>query len=259
MSNFQAIADFFRTLYRVSFKPQEVYRELASDPARRRQGRTLALVAPLIFPVLLVLSSGLLAPSSITESDVAVFLSMRASFGAYAIIFFFPGLIVQLLTLDWIALRVFPSRAVGWPALGLSLSPGFLVGGASFLLWLLAFGLGSTWIYPLVFLSLGAFSPILFTLAFLGTYAYEHQQLVARMWTEDLVASEQEFWYWIPFLVIMAGLALWQGWLIYQAARELGDNQQPYLAGLILFYTLMINLPVVWLMSWISQILLYWP
>ena len=131
------------------------------------------------------------------------------------------------------------------------------MGGVSFLLWLLSLGLKSIWIQPLFFLSLGAFNPIFFTLAFPATYALERDELVARRYDDSLAAAEQELWYWIPVLLIMAGLALWQGWLIYRAARELGDNQRAYPAWLILIYTLAINLPVALVVSFGVQPLLF--
>ena len=239
-----AIADFFRTLYRVSFKPQEVYRELASDPARRRQGWTLAVLTVALVVVGMRLGVGMrLSVDYLSdERDWGYFPPFTSFVGYYPLYFTVPSLVAGFLTLIWIALRVFPRPSAAWPALGLSLSPGFLVGGASFLLWLLFINLRSLWIQPLLFLILGAFNPALFALAFPSTYASEFQQGVGR---EDRLAEMgQEFWYWIPFLVIMAVLALWQGWLIYKAARELGDNQQPYLAGLVLLYILVINLPL---------------
>ena len=249
------IADFFRTLWRVSFKPQEVYRELDAVPVRQDQGLALLVVGTLI----ILVCFGILWELSLQwlqNYDRAVFPSTRARFGGYAFFFFLPGLIAQFITLAWIAYRIFPKWSQAWPALGLSLSPGFLVGGTSFLLWLLALGLKSIWIQPLVFLSLGAFNPVLFSLAFPAAYVFEHGELVANVkryaeyeydlnsWARRLAETEQELWYWIPALLIMAGLALWQGWLIYTAARELGDNQQSHPAGLVLLYTLAINSPL---------------
>ena len=244
MAILKDIADFFRTLWRVSFKPQEVYRELDAVPVRRDQGSTLLVVGALI----ILVCFGILWELSLQwlqNYDRAVFPSTRARFGGYAFFFFLPGLIAQFITLAWIAYRIFPKWSQAWPALGLSLSPGFLVGGTSFLLWLLALGLKSIWIQPLVFLSLGAFNPALFSLAFPAAYVFEHGWLVSRaVLAKQLAETEQELWYWIPALVIMAALALWQGWLIYTAARELGDNQHSYPAGLVLLYTLAINSPL---------------
>ena len=252
----QNIADFFLTIYRVSFKPQEVYRELDTVPGRRRQGWILVVLAVAAVIVSTELSSNYLFGDRAWYLTGYFFPPFTTLVRYYPYFFVVPSLVAGLLTLIWIALRVFPGRPAAWPALGFSLGPGVLVGGASFLLWLLALGLKSIWIQPLVFLSLGAFNPVLFSLAFPAAYVFEHGELVANVkryaeyeydlnsWARRLAETEQELWYWIPALLIMAGLALWQGWLIYTAARELGDNQQSHPAGLVLLYTLAINSPL---------------
>ena len=244
----RAIADFFLTIYRVSFKPQEVYRELDTVPGRRRQGWILVVLAVAAVIVSTELSSNYLFGDRAWYLTGYFFPPFTTLVRYYPYFFVVPSLVAGLLTLIWIALRVFPGRSAAWPALGFSLGPGVLVGGASFLLWLLALGLKSIWIQPLLFLSLGAFNPILFVLAFPRTYAFEYP---LRAQSQDSLAGMgQELWYWIPTLLIMAGLALWQGWLIYRAARELGDNQRAYPAGLILLYTLAINLPLAFFGAW---------
>lgn len=95
----QNIADFFLTIYRVSFKPQEVYRELDTVPGRRRQGWILAVAVAAVGLAPLVLVAAGLALDS-TDIDIPsifdyidiynreVFPDTEARFGDYAFLFF---------------------------------------------------------------------------------------------------------------------------------------------------------------------------
>ena len=129
--------------------------------------------------------------------------------------------------------------------------------GISLWLWLNLLNRANIALLPLTLLALGGLNPIFFVLGFPITYAFEYDMALTRQQPERIQHLEDQIWYYVPALIVLAGLAVWQGWLMFIAAREAGTWSEPNPTGPLLIYLIEINLPIALVSGFASLLLLF--
>jgi hypothetical protein len=249
LSIFKSIADFFLVFYRLLVNPASVYREFKTGAGPIWQGW---LVAGLAF---------IIGTASLGDWGSGIEDTRRIPAGRREIVegelLALPSLAAALISVAWISHRVFPKSSWGWPALLLTFSPGVLVAGISLWLWLNLLNRANIVLFPLVLLALGGLNPIFFVFGFPITNVLVYDTALRRQEPERIQHMEDQIWYYVPALIVLAGLAVWQGWLMYLAAREAGTWSQANPTGPLLIYLIEINLPIALITGFALQPLLF--